>query len=207
MVSSLESSRQIRDIPIDVQYFPLTEESVVFIVGGYSGIQAGWYAETYNPYIYIFEPQVPHFEMLERMFDSNGKVQIFNFGLSDRNYRAMFGQCGNDSCSAIPYRIDGDEMMYDPFYYLELKDITQFLVEYNIDRIDLLFMNCEGAEFIILPLLIDTGFIDNIHNIKAQIHPTRKGSERFDQIVKDLERTHRIRDNYYPAWVTWVKNE
>ena len=63
--------------------YPLSENSIVFDVGGYMGEWSLKIAERYNPYIYVFEPVPEFYSIIVERFRGNPKVSVYNFGLSN----------------------------------------------------------------------------------------------------------------------------
>jgi hypothetical protein len=65
--------------------YPLTENSIIFDLGGYKG---EWSEKIYNKYnskIYIFEPIKFLYDIIDEKFKNNDDVKVFNFGLSNKN--------------------------------------------------------------------------------------------------------------------------
>ncbi len=65
--------------------YPLTEDSVVFDVGGYEGRWAGSIVNKYNPHVFVFEPVKKFYEICVERFKDSPKVYVNNHGLSDCN--------------------------------------------------------------------------------------------------------------------------
>lgn len=193
-------------VPDSIQEFPLGTESIVFIVGGFQGAHANYYAENYDPYIYIFEPQRHMYFMLVDRFADNKKVKVLNMGLGIENGKFKLSRVGTDRCSFI-HRLpgkDGNESTFEgPYEAGKLAEIKDFMEKEGIKKVDLLFSNCEGYEFKLLPHIVDTGVIKNVRFLMVQFHLHHEGAELMPKIREMIGRTHDIREDYEPAWITW----
>ena len=175
--------------------YDLNSNSVVFDLGGYKGEFAQKLVDKYNCNLYIFEP-VPFFydEIINR-FSHNNKVKVYNFGLSDKN-EEMEISLSNDGSSVYI-----DSATKEKIY---LKDITDFLVQENIEKIDLMKINIEGGEFDIIPALIKNHLIDKIDNLQIQFHTFIDSAIKRRAIIREkLSRTHQLTYDYWFVWENW----
>jgi len=78
--------------------YSLTQNSIVFDVGGYLGEWSQKIIERYDPYVFIFEPVPKFYSLIKAKFEQNPKVSVYNFGLSDRDKNAKIS-INNDSSS------------------------------------------------------------------------------------------------------------
>ncbi len=179
--------------------YPLTENSIVFDVGGYIGEWSEKIVELYDPFIHIFEP-VPEFQAkITTTFDSNPKISSHNFVLHNEN--ATLEMAILDNSSSI-YR-EGNSHI-DIF----LKDIYGFLEEHNINSVDLIKINIEGGEYPLLQRLIETNTLERFHNILVQFHPIEQNSAQLrNEIRESLRKTHFITFDYPFIWENWQKLE
>jgi len=168
---------------------------VVFDIGAHLGETAQYYAERCDPHLYLFEPQAGVIPVLEELFGANPKVKIFPFGLSDKTGWFPMCKIGTDGCHFHGCTSDD---------YGELVDIWEFVRKHKIKQIDLCHMNCEGAEFEILPRMLDTGLIKQCRFLAIQWHPGNKDM-RYKHIRDRIELTHKVRYDFPLAWVTFER--
>lgn len=176
--------------------FPLSDESIVFDLGGYRG---DWAAEMFSRYkcqIYIFEPVPKYYEEILKRFEHIPKIKVFNFGLGSKLER-------------IPIGIDGDASSL----FLENAEFTvqarvvpthDFFNENGIEKIDLMKINIEGSEYDLLSGMIDHDLAKRVEYFQIQFHEIDEVSDRN---AKEI-RGHLIRDHepifvYDFVWETW----
>ncbi len=177
--------------------YPLTEDSVVFDIGGYKGEWAQKIAERYNPYICIFEPVPKFYSLIIEKFKKNPKVSIFNFGLFDKN-RVEKLSINHDSSSI--YRSS------ENIIEILLVDIFEFLNKTGIEKIDLMKINIEAAEYPLLRRMIDKKIVERCHDIQIQFHTFYPNAIQLrDEIREALRETHFITYDYPFVWENWRK--
>lgn len=191
--------------------YPLNKDSIVFDVGGYVG---EWTEDIYNKYncnIHNFEIVDEYIKDMKEKFKRNKKIIIHNFGL------------GNET-KEIDVAFDGEGSSVFKKYNrkktirAQIKDIKEFVEENNIERIHLIKMNIEGAEYELLDRIIDSDLINKIDNLQIQFHKIYKDylywqpfytipsiKKRRKAIQKKLEKTHYISYNYSFVWEGWRK--
>lgn len=146
---SLTLSRWLKDegeSSLRLSYL-LTETSIVFDIGGYRGTWSEGIINLYNPYVYIFEPIPQYYSEIVEKFRLNHKVQVYNFGLSDKNVDAK-----------MALLLDASTIYKKGKQYINIKlrDINEFIGEAGIERIDLIKINIEGGEYPLLDRLINS---------------------------------------------------
>jgi FkbM family methyltransferase len=180
--------------------YPLTEESVVFDVGGYKGEFAATVFCRYNCEVYVFEPMPAFFQTIKDLFAHNHRVHPYCVGLSDRDGTAEISV--SDISSSL--YIKNTETVT-----IQLKSIVAFIKEHQINSVDLMKLNIEGAEYDLLESLLDSGLIGLFKNIQVQFHdfiiPNAK--ERMNRIQERLSATHRLTWQYEFVWENWQRKE
>ena len=175
----------------------LNKESLVFDVGGYAG---EWAEKIYSKYeckIFIFEPVSYCFNQIDNKFKNNEKIKVFNFGLSNRSYETNIHV--DNASSSLYSESEKTEK-------IKLIDINDFITENNIDKIDLLKINIEGAEFDLLDHMINSGSHVLVSDIQVQFHKMFEDAEiRRDSIRKNLSQTHKLTYDYKFVWENWKK--
>jgi FkbM family methyltransferase len=177
--------------------YPLTEDSIVFDVGGYKGDWACRIAEKYNPYIYVFEP-VPCFcHVITERFKGNPKVFVFNFGLLDK---MKTGAISVDGTRSSLYTGNANKIM------ARFVEFGLFLTPLSIKSIDLISINVEGAEYPLLKYMIDQGLVSMFQDILIQFHTFYPEAEKHrNEIRESLENTHFLTFDYPFVWENWRK--
>jgi FkbM family methyltransferase len=176
--------------------YDLNKDSVVFDIGGYEG---QWSYDIFSKYgcnIHIFEP-VPSFaENIKKIFSDNKKIQVYPFGLSDRNSNEKIYLNKNKSSL---FKKEGNTTE------IKLVKFSDFFLQNNIDFIDLMKINTEGGEYDLLEELIRTDLVKKLKNIQIQFHnfvPDAK--ERMEKIQSELEKTHRLTYQFKFVWENWI---
>ena len=177
--------------------YPLNENSIVFDLGGYHGEFADKIYDKYRCSVYIFEPVKEFFEIIKEIFKSNQKIYAFDYGLSDKD-ESMEINISNDASSV--HKQDGVKET------INLKSITNFIKENNIQKIDLFKINIEGGEYEILPEIVKSDFVKNIDNLQIQFHDFIENAEyKREEIREELSKTHVLTYDYYFIWENWKK--
>lgn len=99
--------------------------------------------------IYGFEPHPDTFRILESNVSRIPLVSIFNFGLSHSDQKLEIPFKGTDFSvfsTGQPGRLGNDA----PVVNCEVRNIATALPELGIDKVDLIKIDCEGAEYDIL---------------------------------------------------------
>jgi FkbM family methyltransferase len=184
--------------------YPLTEDGIVFDVGGYHGDFAALINQKYGCRVYVFEPVSEFYKICLERFQNNPKIICLNYGLSSSNDFLKIGLAENASSFDSPH-VQG---MVEK---VELRSVSECLKELEVTQIDLFKINIEGGEFSVLPALIQSGDIKKISYLQVQFHNFIDGAtEKRKSIRKQFERTHDEMWNYEFVWESWKiksKNE
>ena len=180
--------------------YNLNENSLIFDVGGFTG---EWSANIYNRYrcnIYIFEPVDRYFNHIKNRFQVCNNVQVFNFGLGNKSESIKIRTVGDGSkfvtktSKISPFNVD----KFDEAY---IKSICDFIRERDIQNIDLLKLNIEGAEYALLESLIEENMLHICDNIQVQFHTWEPNcEERRIKILEALDKTHNNTFSYPFIW-------
>ncbi len=177
--------------------YELSEDSIVFDVGGYEGNWSQQIAGKYNPHIYIFEPVPTFYALIVVKFKQNSKVSIFNFGLLDQTKTESIALAADESS------IYGSENKVA----ISVVDIAEFLSNNRtIEKIDLIKINIEGGEFPLLKRMIERGIVERCLNIQVQFHDFYSDAIKLREEIRDsLQRTHFLTYDYHFVWENWRK--
>jgi FkbM family methyltransferase len=176
--------------------YPLGPDSVVFDVGGFSGVFSEQIVSRYDAHVHVFEPVAEFASLIAEKFVENPKVRVHRFGLSDHNETAVMGIAGIASSAFLKGGIQQQVAM---------RDIASFVSEHGITRIDLIKINIEGGEYILVPRMIETGVIKMCEHLQIQFHEWWTGDphrERF-RIQERLRATHELAYDYPFVWEGW----
>jgi FkbM family methyltransferase len=179
--------------------YELSENSIVFDLGGYKGEWSSKIFSRYQCQIHIFEPVQEFADIIKKRFAHNDKVVLHRFGLGCETKRANI--CISSDASSL-FKGDG-----------ELEEISlvkgiDFIKDNNIGKVDLMKINIEGAEYDLIEHLIDANFIRNIMNLQVQFHDVVPGAvERSAKLREVLQKTHYLTYQYEFVWENWRRRE
>ena len=143
---------------------------------------------------YCFEPNPKVFRILNNKISFNKKIKLLNYGASNNSGNVLFNENIESSSSSINELNKNSNYYKKKFFFLNflgLDDVTKkieievvtlsdFIIENNINKIDLLKIDTEGHEFQVLLGLKDK--IDMINLIHFEHHFD-------DMIIKDYKLT------------------
>ena len=175
--------------------YDLTEQSIVFDVGGYLGQWASDIFAIYQPWIHIFEPVKAHAAYIKKRFFRNKKIIVRNFGFYDRT-TTMAITVNRDATSLFGEGSNGE--------VVRVVKALDYFQENGINEINLMKINIEGAEYNLLEHLINVGLINRIRNVQVQFHDfVPDAPQRMAEIQAQLRRTHHITYQYPFVWENW----
>jgi len=98
-------------------------------------------------HVYAFEPAPEYYRKLrDRVARSNiSNVSIYNLALADHSERIPLYWRETGSSSIVP--ANGGEMLW---LWVEATSIGEFFVVQQIERVDLICLDCEGSELLVL---------------------------------------------------------
>ena len=176
--------------------YDLSEKDIVIDLGGYEGQWASDIFSMYCCQIYIFEPVPEYAKNIQKRFQKNKHMKIYQFGLASDNINTKISVTGDSSSSYKP-----NENMID----IQLVKASDFLEENRIYFINLLKINIEGGEYDLLEHMISTNLISKVQNIQIQFHdffPDAK--DRMKELQNQLAHTHKLTYQYEFVWENWV---
>ena len=179
----------------------LTEDSIVFDVGGYSG---EWAEQIYNKYsctIYVFEPVKEFYDNIVKRFEGNNKVKVFHIGLGNKTHTTDI-KITPDLVGSSIYRETG---LTGKVESIEIVDIIEFIKEHKLESIDLLKLNIEGEEFPLLEHLIENNKLNLFNNLKIQFHNFMEfAEERKNNIRTYLQKEFNLVYDFFFVWEGWA---
>lgn len=134
--------------------------------------------------IYCYEPEQRNFSFLSQNIGINSldqRVTAFQYAVASNSGQREL--CiGESPINSLV--IGADNAMRQSVNCTTLKDI---IADQKLDRIDLLKMNCEGAEYEILENCSPTVF-ERISNIRLEYHQIDSSTKNGDALARFLER-------------------
>lgn len=183
--------------------YDLSENSFAIDLGGYKGQFASDLFAKYLCGVWVFEPIAEYFEVIEKRFEKNPRIQSFKFALGNEDKEEVF-YLDNDGTS-IHNKSSKDSSHSQTVIF---RNIEAFFSEHSIDVIDLIKINIEGGEYDLLDYLIEKNLIAKFANIQVQFHKFVPGSEeRMHAIQLKLKETHELKWQYRFVWESWAKKQ
>ena len=177
----------------------LNKDSIVFEVGGWHGHFSQAIISKFDCNVFIFEPLQSVYDNLVNKYKNNPKVKVYNFGLDNFTGNKQINICGDGSSL---YKTESNN-----YESVQFKNINETFEELNISKIDLMELNCEGAEYNILKE-INMINLEKIKRLQIQFH----NIDKFDinslkQTIYDkLNNTHNQQWQY--SWFEcWERNK
>jgi len=144
--------------------------------------------------IYAFEPYQQSYDIFQKNIEKRFlNIQVENCAISDSDNktggRFLFDDKYENNLSANKIVWDGSTSNFTT------KTLKTVCKENNLNKIDLLKLDVEGAEYEILPSIIQTGIIKNIGCIVMELHksqdrPLSKILHCFEDNFKNIHMEH-----------------
>lgn len=175
----------------------LTQESVVFDLGGYHGDFAAAIHEKYGCKVYIFEPVPAFYQKCVNRFQGNQKIICLNYGLSSVDSWLDICLAENSSSFASPHAKGATQQV-------QVRSVVEYIRELGIKQIDLMKINIEGGEFDVVPAIIESGDISKVQYLQVQFHNFVKDAVKKRAAIRtQLTSTHMEMWNYEFVWESW----
>lgn len=184
------------DQTLRLQY-DLNQDSVVLDLGGYEGQWASDIHAMYNCEVHIFEALPEFAQSIEQRFKKNPRLHVYSYGIGEKSKIVDFYINRN-----------GSSMVRATGQLVQAKIVSadNFLREKNIQHVDLMKINIEGAEYALLEHLLEVGWIEHIENLQIQFHDFfPQARERMQKIQNMLRTTHELTYQYDFVWENWAK--
>ena len=186
--------------------WPLNEDSHVWEIGGFEGrwVQQIW--DKFHCHITVFEPQQWAVGKMRERFFGNEKIDIRPYGLWVTNGKRIIGNYFTDGASIMPRSFSAVESNGEG----EFKDLYTEIFDFEFD-IDLTLMNIEGAEYTLIPDMVESGIIHRLDYFWCQFHPGLVGigegeyDYKMDDITSGMKKTHDLLWDCYPTAVAWKR--
>tara|TARA_R100000008_G_scaffold60133_1_gene37732 strand:+ start:3570 stop:4190 length:621 start_codon:yes stop_codon:yes gene_type:complete len=188
---------------------------IVLDIGACVGIFTDYCIEKYGidkiEKIYAFEPFKANYDFLVEKYTDNDKVQIFNYAISDfvgeaRLYKKpkkntmpfVWDYVGAAGSSLNKRKVN---VWANSFDIVKVEKISSFFIRNSImskeelNKIKLIKIDVEGAEYKILEDIIDSGMYKSLSQIYFEDHchkvsGLKKERDRVLQMIEDLDIKH-----------------
>ena len=186
------------DKSLRLNYPSLSENSIVFDVGGYLGDFAHEIHMKYGCKVYIFEPHPVFFKKCNQRFADNINIINLNYGLSDISGKFKL----TDSVDGSSFlNLKGKDTVI-----CEVRNIFDVLKDLKINNIDLMKVNIEGGEYPLLQHIADKNSLGIVNFYQIQFHNFIEEAEKKRQkILITLNRSHTNTWCYKFVWESWER--
>ena len=156
-------------------YFPeKINPQVIFDIGGNIGITSIYLATIFpKAFIYSFEPLKENFEILQKNTSQFNNIKAFNYGLGAQNGSfKVYLSDDKENFGGISFYSEVEGNLSESFTECEVKNINDVVKLLDINCIDLIKIDTEGAEFDILTNL-ETELLSQTSWITGELHGNR----------------------------------
>jgi len=150
--------------------------------------------------IYCFEPVIKNFKILQKKFGKNDKIKLENKIVWNQKGKVNFS-VGSKNChtnSKITKIINDrnyDKRKYIKQYEIDCIDIYDFIESLNINNEEqylVIKMDIEGAEYEVLPRMIEKNSIQKVDILLVEFHkepiPGKSKKSIIENIFKNKEK-------------------
>ena len=182
--------------------YDLSESSLVVDLGGYMGDFADNIHKKYGCKVLVFEPNPNFFEKCKERFQKNPKVQVFNYGIADVN-DDLFLSDKADGSSFLTYTLDENKTGT----LCKVRRYSDIIKELEINEIDLMKINIEGAEYPLMEHIIQQNLVSVVKNFQIQFHHLQNKPlrSRYKKISAKLSETYTQTWRYWSVWENWER--
>lgn len=176
----------------------LTSDSKVIDLGGYTGVWAQEIIKRYGCNVYLVEPILESWKVLQEKFKNNSKVHILKVAVGASNTEKTI-YVNEDSTSS-------NAETGEPIT-VEYRTIDRILNQWDLEEVDLLQVNIEGDEYELLQYMLDKNIISRFKTIQVQFHlGIEDATEKHKNICEGLEqRGFKTKYSYPYVWEAWTK--
>lgn len=183
--TSLEAMATLAADPHHYHRGDLDASATVLDVGAFRGAGAAQIAELYGCRVLAFEPNPDYYADLEARFADDPRVETLPYGLGASDAVLPMQKLGPGS--TVYGEPDPDAATVD----VQIRDVAAVFDELGLDRVDLMKLNIEGAEYDLLERMFAAGLHDRVRYLLIQFHEwyPRAHLRRW-RIRRRLRRTH-----------------
>ena len=182
--------------------YNLKQDSVMFDLGGFEGKYSEQIYKKYKPNIYIFEPLPKFITMIRENFEGNNKVRVFDYGIGGKTEDLNLAVSEDASYLISPRGVENTDGL--EIEKVKIKSFKDAYDETGVDKIDLMKINVEGAEYEIMQNIFDNDLVSKIDNFQIQFHNINDDSERLLLDIREkLSETHSLDWKFDWVWENW----
>tara|TARA_B100000989_G_scaffold298708_1_gene289351 strand:+ start:2281 stop:2952 length:672 start_codon:yes stop_codon:yes gene_type:complete len=165
--------------------------------------------------IHCFEPHKANFNFLNEKYKKNKKIIINNFAISNKkgefkfymkNYNNKFDFAGNAGSSLKKNKNNIDKTNYE---VVKVTKISEYIIENNLNRIELMKIDSEGSEYDIIFDILDSNLLEKINKIYFEDHSRKINLDierkKFFEIInnkgKNIKEKFFLQDNTHTNYL------
>ena len=173
----------------------LNDSSLTIDAGGFDGEFTDEILKKECRNIYIYEPDPDFYKNLIRKYQLDNRVKILNLALFDKDKKMNLSE--NSNASSIMESTDNGRIINAVDVYNEFK---------KYQKIDLLKLNIEGAEYDVLLRLIEKNELNKVKYLLVQFHKEHDLAEvKYNNILPKITKEFDIIFNYKYVWSLFIK--
>jgi FkbM family methyltransferase len=177
--------------------YHIRPQDIVIDCGAYHGSWSRKIYDLYHCKILAFEPVKSYYDIVVHELSGTG-ANIYHSGIGPETIQCMISVDG-DASSIITQSKHQEK--------IQIISIDDVIRAHSLERIRLIKINIEGAEYDLLDHMIDVGIISKIDDIQVQFHQfTVDAAKRREKIRERLQQTHHLTYDYEFVWENWRLN-
>ena len=180
----------------------IDKDSIFYVIGGHEGIISDKMIKKYDCHVNLFEPCSDWAEYLSGKYHKNPKVKIFKFGFAKETgayklyiHGNKYGFAGDGSNIYVPS---------DQYEAVQMMKFSEFITYFNVQKIDLVNINCEGSEYEIINDLYENDMLCIFGSIQVQFHNIEGYKEKLDIAREQLAETHTLKMGCCEGFEYWL---
>ena len=174
------------------------ESDVVVDVGGHYGFFDLYCLDKNVSHVYTFEPSSKTFDILCKNLKNRNNVTKINMALSDKSEEKELIQLGSSAVHSFYESYNTHETNevnkgLKKIEKVKTIDFNSFIKNYNIERIDVFKIDCEGSEWDFLPTISDDFLKYKIRKIAMEVHDFHENNivevrkKRSEELIERLK--------------------
>ncbi len=177
--------------------YDLNRNSTVLDLGGFRGEWAHQIHSRYGCKVHVFEPVTSFAKGIVDRFDGNTAIEVHSCGL---------GGITRSECIFLSADASSIVQKQGAAESIRIVDVVEWFEQHRIERVDLMKVNIEGAEYELLERMLDAGLERLINNIQVQFHNfTPNAVSRMKAILDRLQESHQPTYQYHFVWENWQR--
>jgi len=173
------------------QKLKLEKDDIVVDIGGHYGFFDLFAVDQGAKEIYTIEPTLNTFKILSKNLYEYENVKRFNFAIAEKNEEREFITTGASAVNSLYENVNNHESNETTKGVRKIEKVNcitfhDFLINNNIDRVDAIKMDCEGAEWEIFPTISDDFLKYRLRKITMEVHDMDSASKE-DKIKRNAD--------------------